>query len=419
MFQRLATFGLFGCLLMAAGCDSTGESTPSSSADEFDAAANSEVEDLEIERASEDVIAGQRAFGIELLQHTYHEDENTLISPLSIQMALAMTMNGAAGDTKADMADVMHVDSEEIDAVNETMQVLISQANATEETVFALANTIWHQQGREVNEELTDTVSRHYGAEIESTNFSDEGTLDEINSWVEQQTGGMIEELLIDLDPSTVMLLVNALYFQGDWQLPFDSSQTTEQEFETASGAMADVEMMKEEDTFPLAETETFTAVEMPYGEDKAFSMLALLPHEDQDIEDMKAELVDGNWSFLDEFTMEDFQLEFPKFTTKTNKNLNEPLKALGMEVPFAESEAEFPHLVAEEGDPLYISEVEHGTKINVNEKGTEAGAATSVAMDEDEPAKAITFDRPFLLALVENELKAPLFLGTVQNPTR
>ncbi|MBB6451062.1 serpin B [Geomicrobium halophilum] len=364
---------------------------------------------------SADVLDAQRSFGVELFQKAWEEDRNTLLSPVSAYMALAMTLNGADGDTHAEMAETLGVTENEMGELNETMQVMLAEMTSSEDVTFELANSIWAEEGRAVDEDFHQVMEEYYDASFHEVDFSDPATEDTMNDWVSDETNGMIDDLVDGLDPDMVMMLVNALYFQGDWTLPFDEEATYEETFTTASGEEETVNMMTETEDYAYGTFDGYEAVELPYGENEDFSMIAALPDEDADPGDVLNSWQDPEW--LEELDEQEVQVNFPSFEIEEDNVLHPILQEMSMIEAFDSEAAEFPHLFAEGGGGFFISGVQQMTKMEVTEEGTEAAAATGVGVTSVSSSTSMTFDRPFFLLLMENETKTPLFMGYVENP--
>ena len=242
-----------------------------------------------------------------------------------------------------------------------------------------------------------------------------------INQWVEEKTNGKIEEIVDSpLDPDLVTILINAIYFKGDWKYEFDESQTEDRTFYLKDGTTKDVPLMRLEEKLAYMENEVLQAVSLPYGEENEMSMNVILPKENVDSEEFQTMLTYENWQkWTSEFQVKEGTLLLPKFQLEYEATLNDMLKKLGMTTAFAKG-ANFGKMI-QEADPLWISTVKQKTYLDVNEKGTEAAAATSVeivteSFNMDGPFR-MEVNRPFVIAITENKSDTILFLGEINNP--
>lgn len=364
-----------------------------------------------------EVIEHSNAFGLELLREVVAEDEraNIVLSPFSASMALGMTLNGANGNTFDAMRSTLGFGSLDQAEINEAYRGLTELLTELDPTVrFDVANSIWANQDVAFHETFFDAVSAAFGAQTESRDFSDSATLDAINDWVDSNTDGKIDTILDGLDPSLVMLLVNAIYFEGAWTDEFDPDDTARRDFQRADGTTVQVDMMSIGDIeLPLGGGIDFSAAELPYG-GEAFSMLLVMP---ADVRDFTATLDEAKWNEIVSSlnVVEIDQLSLPKFELSYDTYLNDALREMGMDVAFRPG-ADFTRL-SPIGDQLCIDFVRQKTFIEVDERGTRAAAATAVGIG---PVSFTGFiaDRPFIFAIRERLTDTILFMGIVGDPT-
>ncbi len=357
-------------------------------------------------------------FSVSLLQTLHMEGEggSVLLSPYSILTALAMTGNGAEGTTLEEMEQVLGSD---IDSLNEFLYAYQERVLPLDEGYEVnVANSIWlRDEGYlSVQDEFLSTNKSYYGASIYKAAF-DETTLNDINSWVYEETDGMVEKILDEINPWAVMYLVNAVSFQAEWDTIYKVDQVSEMGFTTRSGAVQTVDFLCGAE-YEYIELENATGFSKPY-EDEAYSFVAILPNEDMDtfIEGLDGiELMDAMESASNEKVM----TYIPKFSFEYDVDLVDTLKAMGMKDAFEETEVDFTQMATSAYGNIYISRVLHKTFITVDEKGTEAGASTVVEVNTEstsmEEPKIVCLDRPFLFMIVDNELHAPIFMGIVEN---
>lgn len=358
----------------------------------------------------ENAVAG---FGMELFQACFQGD-NTLVSPLSAVEALAMAANGADGQTLAQMEEVLGIRTEQLNAcLHDYVQALPSE----EGNGVHLANGIWvnSESGLKVRPEFLQANERWHGAGAFETVF-DSDTRDAVNAWVSDNTSGRIDGILDELSPDKVMILVNALAFDGQWEDIYREDQVQAGTFTAENGESQDVELMHSTEEVYLQDTDAVGFVKYYEGRDYAFA--ALLPEEGIPLQDYAASLTGERLrALLAEGERTLVEADIPKFTAGYGADLTGVLGALGMTDAFDGQKADFSRLAEAAAGELRIDQVQHRTFISVNEKGTEAGAATAVdfvAMSMAGPVRTVTLDRPFLYLLLDCEHQVPLFIGAM-----
>ena len=362
------------------------------------------------------VASANTEFGFNLLTALRVESpiENIFISPLSISMALTMTYNGAVAETERAMAEVLEIEELDRDAVNRSNRTLReSLRNRGEKVEITIANSIWGRQGVAFNTDFLNRNQEFFGAEIASLDFSSPQALERINGWVDTNTNGKIKKILQRIDPRTLIILINAIYFKGSWQEEFDKSKTREGVFHLSDGSEKQVPMMRREGAYPYFRGEDFEAASLPYG-DGEVSMYIFLPNRDSNLDEFLDVLNAERWeSWLPQFSegRENSLMILPRFKLEYEVKLNDTLKAMGMEIAFG-SGADFSGM----GPSLFISEVRHKAVVEVNEEGTEAAAATVVVGVESAPP-IFAVDRPFFFAIYDSTTKTILFMGVVREP--
>ena len=366
-------------------------------------------------------------FGIELLKKCCSpdnsNDENILISPLSISSALSMTANGADGDTLKEMEKVLG-NGLKLDDINEYMAYYISKLPDKAKEKVYLADSIWFKDDPtfKVYDEFLEANKKYYNSEIYKSSFSPKSTANDVNSWVNKNTKGMIPSLINEgnIKSNTMMLLINTLYFEAEWQKPYLS--TKDGKFTALDGTEYPIQEMysKESQYFDLGNADAFKK-EYDGGN---YSFVGILPHEDVDfneyIQSLDADsLCEGLKEYEDPDTV-DLYTMIPKFKYNYGKSLKEILPLLGMETAFNPDKADFSKindLSVKGALPLYIDDVLHKTKIEVTEIGTKAAAATAVIMGAGSampiPKKEvyIYLNRPFVYMIVDKN-NVPLFIG-------
>ena len=360
-------------------------------------------------------------FSFALFQQSSAEDmiagKNILISPESVLSALAMTANGANGQTLVEMEDVL-CGGMEIRSFNEYMYTYHNRLTATKDVTFHIANSIWLKDEPElqVKEDFLQTDRNYYNADVFQADF-DTATVADINQWVDANTNGMIPQLLTEIPEGVELYLINALAFEGEWENSYEEKQVNEAGiFTDYLGNEETVTMLRSTETQYIAGEHVTGFVKNYKGGDYAF--LALLPEEGIRVEDYIASLNGEDFLALyDNRMYQDVLVEIPEFTYDYDTELKDSLSAMGIEEAF-EPGADFSNMAE---TSLYISRVLHKTHIQVDRAGTKAAAVTAVEMsktsdvemDVTEPPK-VYLNRPFVYAIVDTETGLPVFLGAV-----
>lgn len=362
-------------------------------------------------------LSSGNAFGFRLFAVLAAGDEgNIILSPLSVSMALTMTYNGARNSTEQAMARTLGFEGMDRTAINALYAKLIPALKSADGNVtFKVANAIWSAPRLVPAADFTALNRETFGAQAGTLDFTADSAVPFINKWVSDHTQGLIGQLVDPpLPADLVMLLVNALYFKGNWSRPFNPDLTYNGTFHLAGGGTRTCRMMQADTTFRYLEDGKALGLELPYG-DSLFSMVLLQPAEGTSLDEI-VQAAGEEWEiWLEKFKPASGPIHVPKFKLEYGKSLEDALKALGMEVAF-DDRADFTGINA--GGGLMISEVKHKTLVNVDETGTEAAAVTSVGIvDTAAPADLIRFDRPFLFAIRERTSGAILFLGRIMDP--
>ena len=360
------------------------------------------------------VASANTRFGFKLLQDLREREPggNIFISPLSISIALTMTYNGAVGETERVMAEVLEIDALDLSTINHSNRALQnSLENPDPKVEISIANSIWYRQGIEFNPIFLERNRSFFGAEVAGLDFSAPQATATINEWVDTNTNGKIEKIVDRINPQTLLFLINAIYFKGNWQDEFNKSMTRPGTFQLPNGSEKRVQMMRREGEYPYFRGTNFEATRLPYG-DGRLGMYIFLPNRDSNLNKFLGNLNAENWEgWISQFQDRRHEMMLPRFKLEYEVNLNDTLKALGMEIAF-DNRADFSGM----GPNLFISEVRHKTFVEVNEEGTEAAAATSVVGATSVPP-TFRVDRPFFFAIYDAETQTILFMGTVTEP--
>ena len=367
-----------------------------------------------------EVIRASNHFAFGLLREAGARDtaSNVFLSPLSASMALGMTLNGAAGETFTGMRAALGFGEMEPAEINAAYRSLIDLLLGLDRSVdMRLANSIWLREGFPFHDAFVQSSRTHFDAEVATLDFSDPASAGVINRWVDRSTDGKIRKVLDQVDPEMVMYLINAVYFKGTWTQQFDPRQTREAPFQRADGTQQPVQMMHLEDAgVRHLLTPEVQIVDLPYGRE-AFSMTLVLPGGGQPLEEWAATVDAQRWdAWMEQLHEGELDVYLPRFRLEYQQVLNETLRALGMETAFDDRAADFSGM-SPLGADLYIDEVKQKTFLEVNEKGTEAAAVTSVGVAPTSLPPSFRADRPFLLVIRERLSGTILFLGTIGAP--
>jgi serine protease inhibitor len=347
--------------------------------------------------------------------------KNIFISPASIAMALAMTYNGANGETREAMARTLELQGltiAEVNAANAQLKAALEQADP--KVKLEIANSLWGRQGLQFQAEFRKANQEFYKAEVSELNFNQPSAAATINNWVSKSTHGKIEKIVDQISPDTLLFLINAIYFKGSWSEKFDAALTKENSFTLGSGATKRLPMMAQSGRYAYFENAQFQAVALPYG-DKRLSMYIFLPRQNSGLADFHKSLNAPSWTdWMSRFAQMKGDIVLPKFKVEYETGLKGILSALGMSSAFREN-ADFSAMLKPPAK-AFISEVKHKAYAEVNEEGTEAAAVTSVEMRTTSlgpPPKTfrMVVDHPFFFAIRDNQTGAVLFMGSINEP--
>ena len=362
--------------------------------------------------------------GAGLMQYAAaQEAENPVLSPLSAYLCLAMLMPGANENTKAEFEKILGADWDYVSALAADIAAQLEKTGGS--TKLDLANSIWTDDDKAViEEEWLKTVKAYFGPDIYSADLPSDGALKAINKWVNDKTNGMIPKLHDDnYDKDTIMVLLNALYMKAEWAHKFDAESTYDREFTKADGSAVTVPFMNMYEAYEsYIKTEDAEGIMLPY-DDGRLAFIALKPGSG-DARGYASSLTGAKLKELIAAAKADtfVTVNMPKFSTGYSVYLTDALKAMGMTDAFDPFLADLSGAGRGVDGPLYISYVFQRVKVDVDEEGTEAAAVTEIAtakgcaLPADEPI-VLTFDKPFVYAIVDTETGVPLFAGVMENP--
>ncbi|MFJ5718265.1 serpin family protein [Neobacillus sp. NPDC093127] len=368
------------------------------------------------------IIPFNNKLGMDLLSEVEADGNgNTFISPMSLFMALSMIYNGSDGETKTEIAKVLQNEGMNVTELNRANASMLSKLNSNAKKVqLNVANSIWLNEKYHFQTNFAQNNKDYFNANLQKIDINDSQSPKMINDWVKKSTNDKIEKIVdAPLDSDLVAILINAIYFKGNWKYEFDKKHTEKRTFYLDDGTTKDVPFMLLNEELAYMGNEDFQAVSLPYG-DGEMSMKVFLPRENSSLEKFKKMLTNENWEkWNSEFYETKGTVRLPKFQLEYEVLLNEPLKRLGMTSAFNEG-ANFTKMI-KESDPLMISKVKQKTYIDVFEEGTEAAGATSVEMTKssapvDGPFE-VEVNRPFFFAITDDETGLVLFMGSISNP--
>ena len=366
------------------------------------------------------LISSENSFALDIFKNVIansDESDNIIISPLSISEALSMTLNGANGATRDSMLATLRMNGLTPEIINSSYKNLsASLLNVDKRVLISVANSVWTEKNFVVKKPFTDILTQSYDAESKSFDITDPQAPGMVNNWIESKTNGLIKNMLDGLDPNTVMLLINAIYFKGKWNSQFDKENTVKESFYKPGGVTSQVPMMKQTSDYKIFNGEGFTIAELPYGQGN-FVMDVILPTGNNRIKDIIPLINDNSLNgWLDHLGERKTELTFPKFKYGYKKELASILSDMGMGIAFS-SAANFSNIA---DIALQISFVLHQAFIETNEEGTEAAAATIVGIvTTAEPIGpfVLKIDHSFLYIIRETTTNSILFMGRVANP--
>ncbi len=366
-------------------------------------------------------VSAVNGFGFDAAKRLYNTEENLALSPASIELALCMTRTGAGGDTANEMAQTLGVsdlsDSEIIDACKSLMW----RANTGG---MEAANAIWLSDVYTFTDDFVDTCTGDFFADAFPLTIP--GAKDAINAWADEKTHGRIKDIISDeLPQETRIVLANALYYLGEWEMPFEANDTWDDEFAAPSGSVTTA-FMHSDWSVPYYKNDDFSMITLDFkskeGEGK-YAMAFLLPTEGTSVNDMLQSLDADTFLNALNADKQEVWIKLPKFEFSYFSKLKDTLAAMGMQKALNPDEADFSPMTNED-NMIYIDEVLHKCYIRVDELGAEAAAVTAVvaaegaAFMEEEPPKFYA-DRPFVFAIYSQEDGTIAFLGAVNDPTK
>jgi serine protease inhibitor len=370
-----------------------------------------------------DVAAAGNAFGFGLLKAVQkdHPKDNIVISPVSAALNLSMVLNGATGETAAQMQKALALEGMDLAAINAANAELITGLRTpTQDVELSVFNSIFTDKNRApLRADYIADVQRWYKAEVQDLDFSSPDAPGTINGWADKATHGRIPKVIDTIDPMAIALLLNAVYFKGQWTHKFDKAKTHDKPFTLADGTSKTVPLMAQSGKFEFFASPAIQAIRLPYGKGD-LAMDVFLPAQKSSLAVLEGELTPQTWqAWQQQFVKRSGSIELPRLELKNNYDLNGPLQALGMVRAFSAQTAQFPKMSER---PVSISSVKQFTYLKVDEQGSEAAAVTTTeitmtAVRPEEPPFNMIVDRPFLCAIEDRRSHALLFIGAIYDP--
>lgn len=366
---------------------------------------------IELDMQQRSIVEKGNIFANKLLLQTIEENENTLISPFSLQVVLGMLANGADEEAYKEITSTLGMQSYSEAELNGYFQKMVNAIAGEEDpkVELALANSMWIQNDYSVQDSYVSKIAENYDATVKSVNFGD---LDKakatIDDWAKEKTRSTIKELNLPIQESTKMVLANALYFSGKWAKPFNEKNTWIEDFTCEDGSVLKRSFMHglKEDVAYM-ETDEYQWVSLPFG-NESFSMNILLPKEGYKLADV---LPDAEWNATDNAMVISVDLSMPRFELNTKKEMSDALRKMGITRLFNSNS------LSKIAEKLYVSFVQQNSYLKIEEDGVKASTVTSSGIDTMAPE--ITFaemklNRPFAFAICENSSGAMLFMGKI-----
>jgi len=374
-------------------------------------------------------VKSENKFAFNLFKKAVQDDlqnnrENSFVSPLSVNLALNMLVNGAEGETKEEILKTLESQDYSIEQINEHSKELSNALTSVDpSTSISIANSIWYDFNFSVKNTFIQTNKNYFNAEVNAIDFSDsEYVIKTINKWSADKTRNKIPEVLSRLPANVVIMLINALHFKSNWSESkyFNVDFTTKKPFYAADGSEKEVDMMHNKSRYLYKSNSYASYLAIPFG-NNAYNMVFILPDEDKTMQEVIDNIdYEPSWITSDNMKTEMINLSLPKFKLDFSYNMEDfILPEMGMKIPFLPGKANFNGI---SNNPIFISCVINKTTIEVNEEGAEAAAITVIlsevdALDNEKP-KIIDFNvnRPFIFSICEKSTGTILFIGKIDN---
>jgi len=381
--------------------------------------------------APANVAAADNAFGFRLLNAVQKTvpSGNVVLSPVSAALDLSMVLNGADGQTRQEMLSTLSLSGSQLSAINGANAQLIKVIRTPAQSItLSVANSLWvDSRHLTLRPDYVTQTRAWYDAEMTDLDFADPNAATRINSWASKETHGRISQVIERIDPADLVLLLNAVYFKGQWTHKFDKAQTQQRDFTLAGGAVKQVPRMAQSGHFDYFETPQLQAIRLSFG-DGDLAMEVLLPAKSSSLGALEAELTGEHWTgWQSHYALRSGTIELPRFELKSNYRLKEPLQALGMRRAFRPDGAQLTGMFSSapgqlRAERFFISSVLQSTYWKVDEEGSEAAAVTTIGIRAAAVARPVQpfrmiVDRPFFCAIEDRRSGVLLFVGAIYDP--
>jgi serine protease inhibitor len=365
---------------------------------------------------SREFIDSTSEFSLEMFK-LLSEEQNAVYSPTPLYLALGLVLSGAEGNTKKELVETLGKYGVKEEQFNLYYKSLIASLTENNDTRLSIANSIWYDKGFDVKQGFLKTNKTYFDAEAYRLDFSASETPDVINRWVRRVTENKIDKMVDRIEPDVVMMLFSSIYFNGTWKEEFDKDITREGVFDIKGIGKVKTEFMNKRGEMKYIDNEEEQVVLLPYS-DGRFAFMAMLPNENKDLRKYISELnKDSISEKLKDFKTDEVTLSLPKFEVQHGKSIKDEIKALGVKDMFELKKADLSGLGI--GD-IFLSDVKQKTYLRVDERGTEGASTVRVDVKfggHIEDGISISFNRPFVYAVIDTETKLPIFLGVMDNP--
>ncbi|TYQ17674.1 UNVERIFIED_CONTAM: serpin B [Acetivibrio alkalicellulosi] len=370
-------------------------------------------EEVQIINLSSEFNLATLDFSIELFKHAYQKDKNSLVSPVSVYLALGMTANGADGETLQEFEKLLGGYNFSIEELNRHYYTLAKSFSDIEKGSVNIANSVWYGNEFDINKNFLQVNADYYGADAFKVDFNSSKAINGINNWVKNKTQKNINKIVDTIDPDTIMYLINSIYFEAEWEEKYAKRAVRKGEFYIDNNNTISVDFMHSNELEYLRND--IGSGFMKNYKNGRYGFVALLPDEgisiDSYVEYLTAEVF---LSTLKNRLNEEIGVAIPKFKSEYEINLVETLEEMGLKKCFS-SQADFSKMGE---NNIFLQEVFHKTFIQIDENGTKASAATKNEVYKSLIMEDIIFDRPFVYAIIDIQTNLPLFIGTMIDPS-
>jgi serine protease inhibitor len=346
-------------------------------------------------------------------------NKNYFVSPLSLHIALGMLLNGADNTTKKEIEAVLRLTGNQTEN-NEIYKNLIENLPLADAKVInKIANSIWYRNDFTVEKPFLTNLQDYFYATVKAEDFTKMATVDKINQWASDNTNAKIKKVLEEISADQVMFLMNALYFKGDWKIPFDKKKTVDTDFNNLDGSKKTVKMMNMTEKIAYVKRDNFHAIQLPYGSGN-YNMTVIMPlaeNSQLSVNELINSLDSSEWNVINKSIQEQKVIVgLPKFGLEYEIKLNKILSAMGMPAAFSD----FADLskISPPAGKLKVGFVKQNTYVAVDEVGTEAAAVTTIGIEVTSMPVYPEFiaNRPFVFLISERQSNTIMFLGKVVN---